>query len=117
MKKRQSEEEVTVQPAHPPPELPPVYQKQIGGSGKWLEVIVLWKKEKEFYFIVFLLYNFFDHTICFFFWYVFCCKTVNLDVGDGRIAVIVFGSVAPINGSASYIASVELVNSEFDSRV
>ncbi|CAH9095441.1 unnamed protein product [Cuscuta epithymum] len=79
MNKRHHEEETIVPPTRPPPELPPEYQKQIGGSGTWLEV-VLWKKEQEFYFIVFLPFNVFDHNVCFCFWYVSCCKTVDLDV-------------------------------------
>ncbi|CAH9103365.1 unnamed protein product [Cuscuta europaea] len=56
--------------------------------------VVLWKKEQEFYFIVFLLFNFFDHIGCFPFWYVYCCKTLSLDLGDERHALTVFGLIA-----------------------
>ncbi|CAH9084521.1 unnamed protein product [Cuscuta europaea] len=60
-----------------------------------------------------------DYSVCFGFCFVFVFpfrETIDLDMGNKGIGVTVCGSFVPINGSASYITSVEVINSESDSR-
>ncbi|CAH9140547.1 unnamed protein product, partial [Cuscuta epithymum] len=96
------EEEDAVLLIRPPPEPQP---------RKW-RMVVIRKLGQDFYFLAFVYFNCLDHAIYFCLFLVFCCKTVNLNMGDGRTVLIVFGSFVPINGSTSYIASVEVINSD-----
>ncbi|CAH9093392.1 unnamed protein product [Cuscuta europaea] len=70
-------------------------------------------QQLEFINFIFFCY---DNFVCFVFcFFVPFCKTVDLDMGDERIEVTVLDSFVSINGSTSYIASFEMINSESDS--
>ncbi|CAH9111622.1 unnamed protein product [Cuscuta europaea] len=74
---------------------------------------------RKFILCYFSFYYFSDFSVCFLFGVVVVfhgCKTLDLDVGDFGIGVTVYGLFVPINESASYIASGEVINSESGSR-
>ncbi|CAH9141412.1 unnamed protein product [Cuscuta epithymum] len=99
----------------PPPEPPPWSASKvknvwvlvwIGGLGQSFKLICF----------LFLHSDILCCCVTFFVVVVPFCKTIDLDMGDERIAVTVFGSFVPINGLANYIASLEVINSKSGSR-
>ncbi|CAH9075663.1 unnamed protein product [Cuscuta epithymum] len=57
-------------------------------------------------------FNFQVKTFVFCCYFILCCKTLALGLGDGKSAVTVIGSKLPNFGLASYTAFLQVVNSQ-----
>ncbi|CAH9097009.1 unnamed protein product [Cuscuta epithymum] len=70
------------------------------------------RRNLEFAYLSFLHFNFQVKTFVFCCYFILCCRTLALGLGNERSTVIIIGCMLPNLGLASYIALSKVINSE-----